>query len=85
MRATDVDSEDSEIIYTIKKNPTDGNLLFTTDKGSQVILSVEGPYSTFLQRDIDKGIWYFFMKCYKLNEIMLNVMYIFDIVTEVFI
>ncbi|KAK7498552.1 hypothetical protein BaRGS_00010212, partial [Batillaria attramentaria] len=53
LRATDMDSEDSEILYTMKKNPTAGRLQRRDKAGLTYTLTVEGPHSTFTQNDID--------------------------------
>lgn len=55
LRATDVDSEDSDIIYTMKKNPTAGRLQRRDKAGQAHTLSVAGPRRTFTQNDIDRG------------------------------
>ncbi|XP_035826399.1 extracellular matrix protein FRAS1 [Aplysia californica] len=54
LRATDLDSEDSEIMYTIMKDPTSGRLQF--DNGDvSYILTTSTAARTFKQRDIDAG------------------------------
>jgi len=55
LRATDVDSDDSDIIYTMKKNPTAGRLQYRAPDGTTSVLTVEGPRSVFTQDDIDHG------------------------------
>lgn len=55
LRATDVDSEDSAIIYTLTKNPIAGSLHYHNRAGEKHPITKEGPHSTFTQEDIDKG------------------------------
>lgn len=55
LRATDVDSEDRDILYNMKKNPTAGRLQYRAPDGTTSALTVEGPLIAFTQGDIDDG------------------------------
>ena len=54
LRATDVDSDDSTIIYTLRRDPSAGHLVYKKG-GTQYELSATGRAKSFTQDDIDKG------------------------------
>ncbi|GFO33130.1 extracellular matrix protein fras1-like [Plakobranchus ocellatus] len=54
LKATDLDSEDPDIMYTIMRNPTSGQLVYREGKVTHT-LTASGRHRTFQQRDIDAG------------------------------
>lgn len=57
LQATDIDSNDAHIKYTIKRDPTNGRLRLNRagNTGRQTV-SVRGPIRYFYQADIDNGL-----------------------------
>ncbi|XP_053388167.1 extracellular matrix organizing protein FRAS1-like isoform X2 [Mercenaria mercenaria] len=54
LRSTDVDSDDSYLIYTVTRDPRIG-AIYLTAKGRQLPVTSRGPVKTFTQADIDNG------------------------------
>ncbi|XP_048248290.1 extracellular matrix organizing protein FRAS1-like isoform X2 [Haliotis rufescens] len=54
LKATDVDSDDAAIIYTLRRDPSAGHLLYKKG-GTQYRLSSGGRARSFTQADIDNG------------------------------
>ena len=54
LRASDVDSDDGDLIYTLTKDPPHGRLILVVG-GDERILSKSGPSKTFTQRQINNG------------------------------
>ncbi|XP_041363241.1 extracellular matrix organizing protein FRAS1-like isoform X2 [Gigantopelta aegis] len=58
LRATDIDSDDASIIYTLRKDPTAGHLLYHS-KELQYVLSAHSQAKAFTQDSINKGNIFF--------------------------
>ena len=55
LTATDLDSDDLELLYTLTQDPESGTLLF--DNGEiEYILTTQTEAHSFRQRDVNEGI-----------------------------
>ena len=54
LRSTDIDSEDTHLIYTLTQDPPHGRLVLVV-AGKEVILSKSEPSKTFTQKQINDG------------------------------
>lgn len=54
LKATDIDSDDSKLKFTLTRDPTGGHLLLHRD-GRMITLATRGPVNSFTQFDIDQG------------------------------
>ena len=54
LKATDIDSDDNKLKYTITRDPTGGHLLLRMEN-RKVPVSTRGPVNSFTQTDIDQG------------------------------
>lgn len=57
LRSTDIDSDDSKLKYTIKRDPAGGRVrMYRRDRVKPQIISTSGNFKSFLQEDIDNGL-----------------------------
>ncbi|XP_041084402.1 extracellular matrix organizing protein FRAS1-like isoform X2 [Polyodon spathula] len=54
LKATDIDSDEMKVRYTMTKDPTVGRLQLSKN-GNLVQISIKGPVKSFMQADINKG------------------------------
>ncbi|VDI42839.1 Hypothetical predicted protein [Mytilus galloprovincialis] len=54
LKATDIDSDDKKLTYTLTRDPTGGRLLIS-NQNRKVPVSTRGPIKSFTQLDVDQG------------------------------
>lgn len=69
--ATDIDSEDVDLLYTLEADVTIGTLRYVNGRRSKVI-SATGTRTTFTQGDIDSGECALQLHCHVTESLILS-------------
>lgn len=70
LQSTDIDSEDSMLLYTVTQDTTAGHLQFVKG-GHSALISSKGPIKTFLQSDINSGYIQFVHQAGEMTGVVL--------------